>query len=146
MSTDNSARAGTVIPSHGVGRLTPFPPGVSGNPGGRPAGLREVQRLAREKSITALKALIGLVEDVDEKGLPNQDGRIVVVAAQTILTWAYGKPPDYDPREDKPGAVVDTSNLTTDEKRLLLAILRKGVLRPADEAPPTTEIEGQAER
>jgi hypothetical protein len=64
---------------------------------GRPAGLRELQKFARKKSFTALKALIGLVEDVDASGVPNQDGRIVVVAAQTILTWGYGTPPDYDP-------------------------------------------------
>ena len=75
----------TVVPPHGAGKLVPtFPPGVSGNPGRRPARLREVQKLAREKSMTALKALIGLVEDVDANGVPNQDGRIVVVAAQTF--------------------------------------------------------------
>jgi hypothetical protein len=71
----------------------PFPPGVSGNPGDRPVGLREVQKLAREKAVTSLRALIGIVEDVDANGIPNQDGRVVVVAAQTILTRAFGNPP-----------------------------------------------------
>jgi hypothetical protein len=149
MSSANSARARTIVPSHGVGRITPWEAGQSGNPSGRPAGLREVQKLAREKSITALRALIGLVEDVDANGLPNQDGRSVVVAAQTILTWGYGRPPDYDPREDKPPVVIDTSMLTNDERAALLAILRKGILREADPEPaavsPPAEIEGMSE-
>jgi len=147
MSGENTARA-TVVPSHGVGKLVaPFPPGVSGNPGGRPAGLREVQKLAREKGVTSLRALIGIVEDVDANGIPNQDGRVVVVAAQTILTWAYGKPPDYDPREDKPPLAINTSVLTVEERRLLLALLRKGLAKEivADPASESSEqIEGHA--
>jgi len=140
MSSGNSVRARTIVPSHGGGQIAPWAPGQSGNPSGRPAGLREVQRLAREKSMTALKALIGLVEDVDDKGLPNQDGRIVVVAAQTILTWGYGKPPDYDPREDEPATSIDLSVLSVAEQRQLLEWIERGLIREAAPGETVPEI------
>jgi hypothetical protein len=148
MSSGNSVRARTIVPSHGGGQIAPWAPGQSGNPSGRPAGLREVQRLAREKSLTALKALIGIVEDVDANGVPNQDGRIVVVAAQTILTWGYGKPPNYDPRDDQPAAFIDTSVLSLAEQRQVLECLEwldRESIRDAAPAEATPEIEGGAQ-
>jgi hypothetical protein len=142
MSDENTAHA-TRIPAHGVGKLVaPFPPGVSGNPGERPAGLREVQKLAREKGLTSLRALIGIVEDVDADGIPNQDGRVVVVAAQTILTWGHGKPPDYDPREDRPPTEINLAVATTEEKRMLLDLLRRGLVTEATPAAAPEQIEG----
>ena len=146
MSSANSARTRTIVPSHGAGQIAPWAPGQSGNPSGRPAGLRDVQRLAREKSMTALQALIGLVEDVDDKGLPNQDGRIVVVAAQTILTWGYGKPPDYDPREDQPEATIDVSVLSRAERQQLLEWLERGLIREAAPAEATPKVESPTSR
>lgn len=132
MSSERSARAQPIVPSHGVGLLTPYPKGVSGNPGGVPLRLREVQSLCRNKSMAAARALIALVEDVDANGLPRQDGRIVVVAAQTILTWAYGKPPEYDPKEDRASLAIDTSSLSTEERKFLLALLRRGIVKEAE--------------
>jgi len=147
MSGENTARA-TRTPSHGVGKLVaPFPPGVSGNPGGRPTRFREVREICRNKSAAAAQALIRIVEDVDANGRNVEDGRVVVVAAQTILTWAFGKPPDYDPREDKPPLAINTSVLTVEERRLLLALLRKGLAKEivADPASESSEqIEGHA--
>ena len=151
MSTENSARARTVVPSHGVGRITPFTPftpGESGNPGGRPTRFREVREICRNKSAAAAQALIRIVEDVDQNGRNVEDGRVVVVAAQTILTWAYGKPPDYDPREDKPPVTIDTSHLSSEDRATMLRILRSGVLRYTEGEPaadPPTEIAGEAE-
>ena len=148
MSTENSARARTVGPSHGVGRITPFTPGESGNPGGRPTRFREVREICRNKSAAAALALIRIVEDVDQNDRNVEDGRVVVVAAQTILTWAYGKPPDYDPREDKPPVTIDTSHLSSEDRAPMLRILRFGVLRYTEGEPaadPPTEIAGEAE-
>ncbi len=145
MSGENTARA-TVVPSHGVGKLVaPFPPGVSGNPGGRPTRFREVREICRNKSTAAAQALIRIVEDVDKDGRNVEDGRVVVVAAQTILTWAFGKPPDYDPNDDRRALRIDTSVLTTAEKELLLSFMRRGLVTEAPAEAPT-EIEGQVER
>jgi len=147
MSGENTARA-TRTPSHGVGKLVaPFPPGVSGNPGGRPTRFREVREICRNKSAAAAQALIRIVEDVDANGRNVEDGRVVVVAAQTILTWAYGKPPDYDPREDKPPLNINLGVATTEEKRMLLDLLRRGLVTETtpDTAPDTPEqIEGKS--
>jgi hypothetical protein len=146
MTGANTAQE-AIVPSHGVGTiLPPWKPGQSGNPSGRPAGLREVQKLAREKSLTALRALIGIVEDIDERGLPNQDGRVVVVAAQTILTWGYGKPADYNPSDDKPPVVIDTSGLSAEERVVMLKLLRKGIVREQiqDPEPERAQIAGEA--
>ena len=53
--------------------------------------------------------------------------------------------PGYDPREDKPAATIDTSMLTMEERAMMLAILRKGVLREVAEQKQPQEIDGQAE-
>jgi hypothetical protein len=83
---------------------------------------------------------------VDQNGRNVEDGRVVVVAAQTILTWAFDKPPDYDPREDKPPVTFNLAVLSTEEKRALLDMLRRGLVTEAEAAPPAGEIEGRAER
>jgi hypothetical protein len=145
MAIASNGRATTaVFPPHG-GKLVQWQPGQSGNPAGRSSGLKPVRDLCRQQSMDAVKALIRIVQDVDEDGRNREDGRILVVAAQTILTWAWGKPPDYNPNEERTPVSIDTSNLTADERRLLLGILRKGILKPAD--PPlaeagTPEIDG----
>ena len=142
MSAENTARA-TVIPSHGVGKLVaPFPPGVSGNPGGRPTKFREVRALCRDRSLGSAMASCDMAEN------PAEDGRVRAVAAQQVLTWAYGKPPDYDPREDKPGMRINTSVLTPEERKLLLSLLRRGLVEEVEAqsvADPLQKIEGQSE-
>jgi hypothetical protein len=111
-----------------------------------------VQALARSKSLVVLEALIRVVEDtvIDENGRTHnrEDGRVVAVAAQTILTWGYGKPPDYDPREDRAHSVVDTSVLTHEEKAQMLGFVRRGLVRPAEPDPKVElapRIGGKAE-
>ncbi len=149
MSTDNTVRT-TIVPAHGGGRIAPFRPGEFGNPGGRPTALREVRALCRTKSMMAAEALIDVVgraKERDSRGMPIEDGRVVVVAAQTILTWAYGKPPDYDPNEDKGALRIDTSVLATAEKELLLSFMRRGLVNEAPaEAPAEIEGEGGGRR
>ena len=133
MSGDITGARGLRPTSHGGALLPPWKPGVAPNPGGRPLSLKEVRALGKEASPDAMRAMIRIVRDVDEKGRNVEDGRVVVVAAQTILTWTYGKPPDYDPREDKPPVTIDTSVLTKEERTVLLSALRKGLLRSAEE-------------
>ena len=57
-----------------------FPPGQTGNPGGRPKG---IAALAREHKDKALQVL---VEALDE-----DDGRIRIAAAREILDRGFGK-------------------------------------------------------
>ena len=51
------------------GKGRPFKPGQSGNPGGRPRVLRDVQELARQKSPEEIEALSNIMRD--EKADPS---------------------------------------------------------------------------
>jgi hypothetical protein len=138
MSTENSARAGTVIPSHGAGRLTPFRPGASGNPGGRPTSYTAARRALQDwASETGVKRLIELA------GSP--DDRVASVVVLGIFDRAYGKPKEFDPSEERKPVTINTSVLTKEERSVLLSALRKGLLREVDPGAPG-EIEGKAER
>ena len=101
--------------------------------------MREVREFARKLCMESVTALGRIVTEtvIDESGNVHNahDGKVVVAAAQTILTWAYGKPPDYDPREDRPAVGINLSVLTAAEKKAMLAMLRKGLL-VGDEAEP----------
>lgn len=148
----------TRIPSHGKGRLMPpVQPGeVRAAFPGRPAVLRDVQQLARKKSLDALHALIACYTAPDGKIARNVDGRIVVHAASTVLKWAFGEPPPYDPNQDKPDTRIDLGGLSLAERRRLLDTLdRVSVVEdasaPVDDgpefdasrfAPEPVEIEG----
>jgi hypothetical protein len=116
--------AGAHVPSHGHGYLRPVQPGEVRNPSGKGGLWREAQRITREKSPEAARRLGELMNSSDE--------RVALMAADKVLQWAWGKPPDYDPREDKPPVTIDTSVLTREERTVLLAALRKGLLRSAE--------------
>ena len=148
----------TRIPSHGKGRLMPpVQPGeVRAAFPGRPAVLRDVQRLARKKSVDALHALVACYTTPDGKIARNVDGRIVVHAASKVLEWAFGTPPQYDPAQDKPETTIDLSGLSLAERRRLLDVMdRVSVIAdpnavvddgpdfdPSRFAPEPVEIEG----
>jgi len=61
--------------------LTPWVKGQSGNPTGRPKG---IAALAKEQA--------GKCVEVLTKALGNPDDRIAIVAANSLLDRAYGKP------------------------------------------------------
>jgi hypothetical protein len=106
-----------------------------------------VRDICREACPDGARALANIMRDLDENGRNREDGRVVVVAVQTLFTWAYGKPPDYDPREDKPPVTIDTSHLSSEDRATMLRILRSGILRYTDGGPEPapTEIAGKAE-
>lgn len=146
MPSESTAR-GSIVPSHGQGRLAPpFLPGQSGNPGGRHAGLKEVRQICRKACPEGAHALADYVRMRDEHGHhPETDGRVLAVVVQTLFTWAYGKPPDYDPREDRPAVGINLSVLSAKQKRDLLDMLRSGLLVGDEGEPQTTEtIEGNS--
>ena len=68
------------------GKGRPFTKGVSGNPGGRPKVLGDVQELARQKSPEAIETLSKIL--LDEKAAPAAR----VAAANALLDRGYGKP------------------------------------------------------
>src|SRR6187401_2984000 len=68
------------------GKGRPFPKGVSGNPGGRPKVLGDVQELARQKSPEAINTLSNIMHD--QKAPPAAR----VAAANALLDRGYGKP------------------------------------------------------
>ena len=63
----------------------PFKKGISGNPGGRPRVLGDVQELARENSTEAVNTLTAVMRD---KKAPHAAR---VAAANSILDRGYGK-------------------------------------------------------
>src|SRR6476659_4598209 len=67
-------------------RGRPFKKGTSGNPGGRPKVLGDVQELARERSPEAINILANVMRD--EKAPPAAR----VAAANALLDRGYGKP------------------------------------------------------
>jgi len=130
------------VPSHGGGMLRQFAPGNLANPGGRTNPLKRVQALARAKSFDAVQRLSEIIERNAPRE-PNSDGaiaelpddpRVVIVAAQTLLTWAWGKPPEYNPDED---AMRDITSMTPAQRmQRVIEILRTSLAH---------EIDGKAE-
>ena len=69
------------------GAKTRFQPGVSGNPGGKPRSLYDIQAAARKKSPEAFKTIIKVMED--EKTAPT----LKFKCAEIVLERAFGKAP-----------------------------------------------------
>ena len=141
-SVDGRAR----IPGRNGGFLTPWPKGISGHQGAPKRGLKEIRELARHKSVESVESLGYIIRAFNAQFKPDDgiqaqdiDGRIVVVAAQTILTWAYGKPPDYDPKTEGPELPVDLSKLTHDDLKALQAIMARATGVTVVDAEPVAE-------
>jgi hypothetical protein len=67
----------------GPGR--PFPPGVSGNPGGRPKDVGEVRALARKYTLLAVNTLVRLAKSADKDA-------VRATAAAALLDRGWGRP------------------------------------------------------
>lgn len=94
----------------GRGRGRPFLPGVSGNPGGRPKSVKEVQELASTYTVEAVDALVLTMrkaQGIEHKksGLMiGADWKEVRQAAVAILNRACGMP--SQPISGVPGSPV----------------------------------------
>lgn len=105
-------------------RLTPWKPGQSGNPNGRPKKVMSIAKLAEESGEKALKQLVKLIDSTDE--------RVSLQAAMAVLDRAVGKPK----------ATVETTTkkeVADYSESELIALARLGSPRTA------AENEGQAE-
>jgi hypothetical protein len=126
-SVSGSARVlppGYRKPKHGKGMLKNWVKGQSGRPPGVVATrYGETLALARAASPDAMRALIARLHD--------PDGRIVVVAANSILERAWGKVKEARPEEVKQ-AQIDLSALSGAELQVLMRLVESGRLRSAE--------------
>jgi hypothetical protein len=103
------------------GKGRPFVKGVSGNPGGRPKVLGDVQELARQQSPEAINTLATIMQD--QKAAPAAR----VAAANSLLDRGYGKP------AQPISQTLTKIDPTTMSDAELAAIVRNGV--QADDRP-----------
>jgi hypothetical protein len=102
-------------------RGRPFQKGISGNPGGRPKVLGDVQELARKRSPDAINTLAAIMDD--QKAPPAAR----VAAANSLLDRGYGKPTQPI---SQTLTKIDPSTMSDEE---LAAIVRRG--KQADARP-----------
>jgi hypothetical protein len=96
-----------------------FQPGVSGNPGGRPAGLAEVRALAQAHSTEAIETLVEIMRNPDAKDVDRRG------AADSILDRAVGKPGqgvEITGKGGRPLSFRDLSRVSDEELDRLEAI------------------------
>ena len=97
---------------------TAFKPGQSGNPGGRPKGLKDVVELARQHTPAAIEALARIVNSA--KSPPAA----VVAASVALLDRGWGKPlqsTEHSSRDGAPfGPALNITMATVPDDRLLL--------------------------
>jgi hypothetical protein len=126
-------------PSHGHGLLRNWQPGNQYG-GKRSSRYYETVQYAREHSMEALRALV--------ERLYDPDGRIVVVAANSILERAFGRPKEQKPEEQEQ-VQLDLSSLTREELGVLFRLAQSGRLRSvptgAASEGPQPEIDAKAE-
>ena len=102
---------------HQAPRGRPFQPGQSGNPGGRPRVIAELQELARAHAPEAIAELARLAKDAKSE-------TVRIAAIKELLDRAYGKPTQFVAAENDEQALND---LNLEELRAeILADLERG--------------------
>ncbi len=99
----------------GIQDLTPFKPGQSGNPSGRPKIPDDIKKILKLQAPNALQKLLTLMESDDE--------RIALVAANSILDRAWGKPVQATEHSGPDGEPIEVANVSDLEIGRRLAFL-----------------------
>jgi len=93
-----------------------FPPGVSGNPGGKLGQYHDAMKLARSKSVAAVQRMVELAEldnvDQDGKLAPlsrRTDARVAAHATEWLWSIAWGK--------TQPKALDEAPGVTIEQRR-----------------------------
>jgi hypothetical protein len=123
-----TAGDGWIKPSHGKGMLKPWRKGETGY-NGKPSRYIETQQLCRQHSLEAVQALIERLKDAD--------GRIVVVAANSLLERAWGKVREQKPEEQQQ-MHIDLSRLNAAELKILVDLVQSGRLSGVPTDGPNT--------
>ncbi len=92
MSTDKRSRATRAIDkARAAANLTPFKPGQSGNPGGRPKQHREAVVEIREAMPHVTAAMIGIVLKAQNGGQLTRSDEILSKHCEFLVQFAYGR-------------------------------------------------------
>ena len=119
--------------------MRPFQTGNSGRPKNTSTRYSETLALARENSPAAMRTLISRLQD--------PDGRIAVVAANSLLERAWGKVREMKP-EERQQMSIDLSALSAAELKILMDLAVSGRLRSVPSSEPdgtAPTIEGKSE-
>lgn len=113
------------MPESTIGR--PFPPGVSGNPGGRPKEFPDFRRRLLENTDEAFDALMAEVRAGS------------IEALKVFFAYAFGKPPKEVQITGKGGGalrigVYDFSKLSDEKVKLLESTLAEVVVNEPSES------------
>ena len=110
---------GYFVPRHGGGRLRPWKPGQSGNPGGLSGRYGAVVHLAREVSPEIMRQLIEIATDSGE------ETRARIVAMTAILDRAFGKVKEARPGDGVPTITIDSETVSDAQLERLEAAARE---------------------
>ena len=105
------------VPSHGHGRLRVLQPGETANPSGRCGRYSEVQRIAREASPEAMRALVRIMSDEAE------DTRARIVACQEILNRGFGRVREMTESELRGAPALDLEAVSEAKLELVIRAL-----------------------
>lgn len=115
---DDTADTPDAKPVRVYGR--PFPPGVSGNPGGVKTGLGEVRSLAREKSPRAVERLCEWIES------DNAKASVPACVAVYEIAWGrIGSQKDLGASDPSTSKRIDLSRLSSEELAQFRALAMK---------------------
>src|SRR5580658_8785634 len=97
-------KAASAPPRDNRGRLTSLPaalaanvwkPGRSGNPGGKGGDFKALQAYCREKSLASAERIWKIAET-------SKDERLAFMAYAWLVERGWGKPKDFDPKDEAP--------------------------------------------